>query len=149
MILLGTVCLTNILSLHFFGLARQRCLSNSCVEKLCAFMSSQHYFCAFYLYGVDRVVPAHALRFSCTGVAAIHVIDPLPSGTMLQALLVLFTNYLLSNFRSDPQSSVGPMTPLKQEEHPEMRTVDSGIMVAAWGSKILYVSSYFCMREII
>ncbi|KAH6821698.1 sister chromatid cohesion 1 protein 4 [Perilla frutescens var. hirtella] len=33
------------------------------------------------------------------------------------------------NERSDPQSSVGPMTPLKQDEHPEIRTADSGTRV--------------------
>ncbi|XP_057784471.1 sister chromatid cohesion 1 protein 4-like [Salvia miltiorrhiza] len=32
----------------------------------------------------------------------------------------------LTNERSDPQTSVGPMTPLNQDEYPEIRNVDSG-----------------------
>ncbi|KAL1542569.1 sister chromatid cohesion 1 protein 4-like isoform X1 [Salvia divinorum] len=35
----------------------------------------------------------------------------------------------LENERSDPQASVGPMTPLKQDEHPEIRNADSGTRV--------------------
>ncbi|XP_047938215.1 sister chromatid cohesion 1 protein 4-like isoform X2 [Salvia hispanica] len=35
----------------------------------------------------------------------------------------------LENERCDPQASVGPMTPLKQDEHPEIRNADSGTKV--------------------
>lgn len=47
------------------------------------------------------------------------------------------STYYLRSYRSDPQSSVGAMTPLKQVEHPEVWTGDSGTRVFAWGSKIL------------
>lgn len=61
----------------------------------------------------------------------------------------IFT-YYLRNYRSDPQSSVWPMTPLKQDENPEIRTGDSGTRVIAWGSKILlYILSYFEIWKII